>query len=190
MDLMTTLIGAFGLAAAAGLNAYIPLFLISASARYLPAGWFVLSPQFAFVRSDWFFGLVLVLLVIEILADKIPVVDHANDVVQTLIRPAAGAVLFAAGSGAITHLDPRLALALGFLAAGAVHGLKAAFRPVVSATTGGTGNAVVSAVEDVISFTVTVIALLSPLLVLVVLIAGPLAGLRWWSGRRRRSATP
>jgi len=190
MDLMTALLGAFGLAAAAGLNAYIPLLLISAGARYLPQGWFVLTPKFAFVASDWFFTLIIVLLAIEILADKIPVVDHFNDLIQTLIRPAAGAVLFAAGSGAITHLDPRLALALGFVAAGAVHGMKMAFRPVVTATTGGTGNPVVSTIEDVLSLVMSLIALLAPVLVLVALIAGPIVMVRWWRRRRGKRTTP
>lgn len=189
MDLMTALLGGLGLAAAAGLNAYIPLLMISAAARYLPGGWFVLSPKFAFLSSDWFFYLVLVLLAIEILADKIPVVDHINDLIQTLIRPAAGAVLFAAGTGTITHLHPGLALALGFLAAGAVHGIKMSFRPLVTATTGGVGNAAVSTIEDVVSFVMSVVAILAPLLVLVALIGGPIVMVRWWRKRRKRAVS-
>ncbi len=186
MDLMTALLGAFGLAAAAGLNAYIPLALISAGARYLPEGWFALSPKFAFLGSDWFFYLVLVLLVIEVAADKIPVVDHVNDLIQTLIRPAAGAVLFAAGSGTITHVDPRLAMALGFIAAGAVHGMKMTFRPMVTASTGGTGNAVVSTIEDGVSLGVSLLAVLAPLVILLVLVAGPILFFRWLGRRRKR----
>jgi hypothetical protein len=188
MDLITALLGATGLAAAAGLNAYIPLLLISTAARYLPGGWFVLSPQFEFVRSNWFFGLVLFLLVVEILADKIPIVDHVNDVIQTIIRPAAGAVLFAAGTGVIAHIDPWLAMGLGFVAAGSVHGVKMAFRPLVTATTGGVGNPIVSTIEDAISLFMTILALVAPVVILAVLILGPFLIFRWISRRRKQRA--
>jgi hypothetical protein len=182
------LIGATGLAFAAGLNAYIPLFMIGLAARFLPAKMVVLSPSFQFLSSDWCLVLLGFLLVIEFLADKIPVVDHVNDLVQTLVRPAAGAVLFAAGTGTVQHFDPRLAMALGFLAAGSVHGMKMAFRPFVTATTGGLGNPVVSLVEDVVSFITTLFALLLPVAVLGVLVAFAVFVARRL--RRRRRTTP
>ncbi|WP_418605957.1 DUF4126 family protein [Georgenia sp. SUBG003] len=43
-----------------------------------------------------------VLLLTEVVADKVPVVDSANDALQTLVRPAAGGVVFAAGSASET----------------------------------------------------------------------------------------
>jgi hypothetical protein len=187
-ETLNALIAAFGLAFAAGLNAYIPLFMIGAAARFFPGDWLVLAPPFRFLSEDWCLILLGGLLLIEILADKIPIVDHMNDLLGTLVRPVAGAILFAAGTGTVEHLDPRVAMALGFVSAGAVHGLKMAFRPFVSVTTGGAGNPVVSFIEDVVSFFMTLFALLLPVLVLVGLIGIPILVIRWMSRRKRRSA--
>ena len=81
-----------GLAAAAGLNAYIPLLLVGLGARFtdlitLPAGW-------AWLENEWVLGVVTVLLVIEFVADKIPAVDTINDWIQTVVRPTAGGLVY------------------------------------------------------------------------------------------------
>jgi len=185
MDLVNALLGAFGLAVAAGLNAWIPVVLVGAAARWLPGGWIELSPKFAFLSSDWFLVFAGVMLLIELAADKIPLVDHANDVIQSVVRPLAGAVLFAAGSGVIDGLDGRIALVLGFLTAGSIHGVKSAFRPLVTASTGGLGNPVVSLIEDVLSLVATMLAILIPLALIALFIGVPIWIGRWWTGRRR-----
>jgi uncharacterized membrane protein len=84
-----------GLAAAAGLNAWMPLFALGLLDRVvpvidLPASWSWLSSDVAL----WITG---VLLVVEIVADKIPAVDSVNDVLQTVVRPASGGIAFGAG---------------------------------------------------------------------------------------------
>ncbi|HEX7879154.1 MAG TPA: DUF4126 domain-containing protein [Candidatus Eisenbacteria bacterium] len=187
MDLVNALLGAFGLAVAAGLNAWIPVVLVGAAARWLPGGWLELSPKFAFLSSDWFLIFAGVMLLIELAADKIPVVDHVNDIIQSVVRPLAGAVLFAAGSGVIDGLDGRIALVLGFLTAGSIHGVKSAFRPLVTATTGGLGNPVVSFVEDVLSFLATLLAILIPLALIAFFVGVPILVVRWWGKRRARA---
>jgi hypothetical protein len=177
MDLVSAVMAAFGLAVAAGLNAWIPVVLVGVAARWLPGGWIVLSPKFQFLSSDWFLLFAVVMLVIELLADKIPLVDHLNDLLQTVVRPVAGAVLFAVGAGVVHALDPRLALLLGFLTAGTVHGTKSLVRPMVTASTGGLGNPIVSLVEDVAAFVMTLLAILIPLaLVAVFVLLALLAG--------------
>ena len=187
MDLVNALLGAFGLAVAAGLNAWIPVVMLGAAARWLPGGWIELSPKFAFLTSDWFLIFAGVMLLIEVLADKIPVVDHANDVIQTVVRPLACAVLFAAGSGVIDGLDSRVALVLGFLTAGSVHGVKSTFRPLVTATTGGLGNPIVSFIEDALSFLATLLAILVPLALIAFFVGVPILVMRWWAKRRART---
>jgi hypothetical protein len=187
MDIFSSLLEGLGLAVAAGLNAWIPLLLLGLGARFLPDGWVELSPSLQFLATDWCLILLGVLLTVEVLADKIPVVDHVNDVIHTLIRPAAGALLFIAATGAIA-LDPRVAGVLGFLAAGAVHGFKMAARPVVTAATGGTGNPVVSFVEDVVSFFTALAALLMPLLVLAIVVGGPILLYRTLVRLRRKKS--
>lgn len=170
MEFLTGLLSALGLAGSAGLNAWIPLFLVGLADRFLPDSWFHLPAGLEFLASPVGLGVTGLLLLIETFADKIPVVDHVNDAIQTFVRPVAGAMLFLAGVGAIPQLPPAVALILGFLTAGAVHTLKAGFRPLVTATTGGTGNWVISLIEDFVAFVATIMALLAPLLIVFVIL--------------------
>jgi uncharacterized membrane protein len=148
-----------------------------------------LNEPWSALTSWWIIGLLVVLLLIEILADKIPAVDSLNDVVQTLIRPTAGAVLFASTTQSSIKLHPVLAFGCGVLLAGSVHAIKAGARPVVTATTAGVGNPIVSTLEDIVATVVSFIALIFPFLVVAWLIMlGVLLFLvlRW--RHRRRAA--
>ena len=128
--------------------------------------------------------MLVVLSVIEFFADKVPAVNHVNDIIQTIVRPAAGAIVFAASADAITDIHPVLSLAAGLLIAGGVHVAKAgALRPAVTATTGGVGSPVVSVVEDVISTILSIMAVLLPV-VLGVLIVMFGAWVIWFFWRR------
>jgi uncharacterized membrane protein len=92
VDILTAL----GLSIPAGLNAYIPLMTVALAERF---GWLSLREPLDILGSWWMIPIIAVLLVIEIVADKIPAVDHANDVIQSVIRPAAGGIVAVAGSG-------------------------------------------------------------------------------------------
>lgn len=182
---MNALVGvatSFGLSAAAGLNAYLPLLIVALMARFTDL--IVLQPPYDVLTSWWAIAILAVLALIEAVVDKVPAVDSANDVVQTAIRPAAGAVLFASNANLVSEMHPALALACGLLVAGGVHAAKATVRPVVTGATAGLLNPVVSFVEDVVSVIVTILAIVVPLL-LVALIVLTL-GFVWW--RRRRAA--
>ncbi|MGD9030481.1 MAG: DUF4126 domain-containing protein [Anaerolineae bacterium] len=173
---------AFGLSTAAGLNAYIPLLIVAILARFTAL--ITLNPPYDALSSWWVIGTLGVLLVLEILVDKIPAVDTVNDIIHTFIRPAAGAILFAASTNVI-GMHPMLAAVCGVIVAGGVHAAKAGGRPVVTATTAGIGNPVVSTIEDVVSFVTSLLAVVAPYAVLAfVLIA--LSLLIWRSERRRR----
>jgi hypothetical protein len=171
---------AFGLASSAGLNAYIPLLVVALLARFTDL--VTLRPPWDTLESWWVIGVLFVLLIIEVVADKVPVVDSINDGIQTFIRPVAGAVLFAGSAGVITDVHPVLALVCGLLVAGGVHAVKATVRPIVTGTTGGTLNPVVSTAEDVLSLVVAVLAIVLPVLALVFL----LLLIIWFIRRRRR----
>ncbi len=175
---------AFGLATAAGLNAYIPLFIVALLSRV--SSLVTLNEPYDALSSWWVIGTLGVLMVIEILVDKIPAVDTANDVIHTFIRPAAGAMLFAASTKVI-GLHPVLAALCGVVVAGGVHAAKSGGRPVVTATTAGIGNPIVSTVEDVISFVTSLLAVVAPYLVLALIVTG-LSLFAWWYRRRRRSS--
>jgi hypothetical protein len=129
-------------------------------------------------------GLLAVLLLIEIFADKLPAVNHVNDVLQTFVRPVAGAVVFAASSGVVSGIHPILAMAAGLLVAGSVHTVKAAaVRPAVTVTTGGAGNVPVSILEDVVSSIVSVLAIIIPILIGLIILT-TLFLVAWWLWRR------
>lgn len=160
---------AFGLAASAGLNAYIPLLAVALLGKF--TNLIVLNKPWDALTSWWIIGLLIVLTLIEFFADKIPVVNHINDIIQTIIRPAAGAIAFAASTSVIKNMDSVLALALGLIIAGGVHAVKSAVvRPVVTATTAGAANIPVSIGEDAISTTVSIVSILLPWLGILLLI--------------------
>jgi hypothetical protein len=173
---------AFGLSASAGLNAYIPLLVIGVIAHY--TDWIKLGSPFDLLANAWILILIGILLIIEMLADKIPAVNHINDILQTIVRPVAGAIVFAASAHVVTHVHPLVALACGLLVAGSIHVVKAAaVRPAVTATTAGAGNVPVSIGEDLIATVLSVLAVVVPVLVAVILIV-LVAFFLWWLWRR------
>ncbi len=182
MDALTNVFSAFGLSSAAGLNAYLPLLIVALAARF--TNLIQLNEPWDVLTSWWAIGALAVLLLIEMTVDKIPAADTVNDVINTLIRPLAGAILFAANSGVVGELHPVLAFICGLVVAGGVHAVKATARPAVTAATGGTGNWLVSIVEDVVSFVTSILAILVPI-VLVFLIVLFILSLGWWWSRRR-----
>ena len=187
MELLTGIFTAFGLSASAGLNAYIPLLLVGLLAKYTDL--IHLNQPWDTLANPWIILLLCILVIIEMLADKIPAVNHINDLIQTLIRPAAGAIAFAASANVVTDISPVLALAAGLLVAGTVHVAKAgAVRPMVTATTGGAGNIPVSIAEDVVSTVLSIVAIILPVLVgtLMIVLA---AFLIYWIYRRSNRET-
>ncbi|MEU8016534.1 DUF4126 domain-containing protein [Micromonospora parva] len=180
-----------GLAASAGLNAYIPLLILGLLGRYtdlidLPNGW-------TWLGNGWVIVIMAALLAVEVVADKVPVVDHINDVVQTVVRPTAGGLAFGAGSSSetVTVSDPGsffsshqwVPVVTGVLLALGVHLLKSAARPVVNAATAGFGAPVASTAEDATSVVVSLVAIILPVLVLVFLVG--LIFFIFWFVRRR-----
>lgn len=186
MELLSGIFSAFGLSASAGLNAYIPLLAISLLAKFTDL--ITLQSPWDTLTSWWIIGLLVVLGAIEFFADKVPAVNHVNDIIQTFVRPAAGAIAFAASAKVITDVHPILSMGLGLLVAGSVHTVKAAaVRPAITATTGGAGNTPVSIIEDIISTVMSILAILLPILVGILFILLLIIFVRWW--RKRSAAT-
>jgi hypothetical protein len=182
MDIFANLLAAFGLSGSAGLNAYLPLLVVALAARFTDL--IQLNSPWDTLENGWVIGALVVLLVVEFFADKIPAVNHINDAIQTFVRPTAGAILFAASTSAIGQIDPVVGFILGLLVAGGVHVAKSAVvRPAVTATTGGAANPVVSVIEDVIAAVVSILAVVLPVLIsaLIVLFT---AFIIWWVWRR------
>jgi len=180
-----------GLAAAAGLNAYIPFLLVALLARF--TGVIDLPEQYAWIESNWSIGIATVLLISEAVLDKIAIVDHLNDLVATLIRPTVGGLIFAATSAAeqvdessFLQDNPWIGIVVGVVTAGIVHTGKAVIRPAVNVSTLGIGTPVVSAAEDGASLTMSLVAIFLPVLVVVALVLLAWAMIIIWRRVRRR----
>jgi uncharacterized membrane protein len=186
-----------GLSAAAGLNAYIPFLIVALIARYTDL--ITLPASFGWMESWWAIGIGVVLLLTEVVVDKVPAVDSVNDAVQTFIRPSMGGLLAAASAGA-ADLDRSAWMAqhqwvgvlLGVVVAGLVHAGKTTARPAANVATLGVGAPVLSTVEDGASVGLSLIALFVPLLVVVALLAVLVAfgWLLWRTRTRRRRRRP
>lgn len=172
-----------GLSAAAGLNAYIPFLIVALVARFTD---FLTLPQsYSWIESWWAIGAGAVLLLTEVVLDKVPAVDTVNDAVQTFIRPSMGGLIFAATSAAegLDHStwmtqNPWVGVVLGIITSGLVHTGKTVARPAINAGTLGFGAPIASTVEDGASVGLSLVALFIPVLVVVALVA--LAWLLIW----------
>ncbi|QSB15870.1 DUF4126 domain-containing protein [Natronosporangium hydrolyticum] len=189
---MLELLTGLGLATSAGLNAWIPLLVVGLLSRY--TGLLTLPEAWQWLDNGWLLSVLAGLFVIELVADKIPIVDSVNDVVQTVIRPGSGGVVFGAGSSAETAAvtDPAQLfsggdwqpIAVGVAIALAVHVAKALLRAILNTATAGLAAPVLSTVEDAGSVSLAVAAILVPVLVIGLLLGLPL--LTWWLVRRVR----
>jgi len=165
-----------GLAAAAGLNAYIPLLLMGLVSRFdwiqLPTGW-------TWLENEWILVIFGVLFVIEIVADKVPAVDSVNDWIQTVVRPASGGIVFSGGIGTSTVAvdDPNtffssgawIPVVIGIVLALLMSLAKSALRPVANLATGGLAAPALSTAEDGASIMLTIFAFVAPILVVLML---------------------
>ena len=185
---------AFGLAASTGLNTTLPLLIVGLLAR---VGAIDLAAPYDALSSYSVMAGLSGLAALEFVGDKVPALDSAVHAVQWPAAAAAGAILFASQSGAVTWVSPELAIIIGVLTSGGVHSLRMAARPLVTVSTLGMGNTAVSATEDAGAVTLAGTAVLAPVIALVLLVA--LLALLWLAAvwvlrraprRRRRPLRP
>ena len=185
----------FGLAFASGLNAYLPMLAFALSVRWLHL--YTVNPHFAFITQSWFIAALVILTLLDFVADKIPLIDHVWNAMHTVVRPIAGAVVAAAASGhslpvihiaAVTsHAGPEAAivalsaipvtgvgllviLIIGGALAALSHTTKSTARFVSTLTTAGFLNGVLSLVEDVLVFIVILLSLFASTVMLILLV--------------------
>jgi hypothetical protein len=182
---------ALGLGIAAGTNAYIPLILLGSIARWttvitLPEGW-------QWLESEWTIGVLALLIVLEMVAQRFPGVATVSDIFQTALRPtAAGIAVSAQGASVATITDWEsfwsdgqwvpVAVAVGV--ALAVHLTKVVVRATADAVTAGFAGGVLAGIDEGSSVMFSVTALLSPVLVPLLLVAVLVAV--WWLIRRKK----
>ena len=155
---------AIALAATAGIRAWLPLLLAGLVMR---AGFLELGASIAFLASTRALVVLAVASGLEILGDKIPVVDHALDTLGTPLKLGAGALLAAAAFGTVS--DPLtstiLGVAVGAPTALVPHAAKSLLRVASTAVTGGLANPVLSFLEDTVTVAVFALAVLVPMAV-------------------------
>jgi hypothetical protein len=150
------------LAASAGLNAYIPLLVLAIAGSATDK--VDLVRPYGFIGSLGGILIILGLLTIDVIVDKIPRLDYFNDLVQSIIRPAAGALALMAITRATSPVNPLVAMIIGLILAGAVHVYKMLNRPAITEATHGLGNPFVSMIEDALSAVTAILAVLLPIL--------------------------
>lgn len=187
MDAITAIsnmFSAFGLSSAAGLNAYIPLLAVGLLSRY---SYISLQNPFDLLASTPVLAILVVLALIDFVADKVPAVDHVTHLIGGLISPVAGAIVFASQNNIVSEIHPALALGAGFVMAGGFHATRAAIRPVATATTAGIGNPVLSLIEDIVSLLLSILAFVAPLIAFVLFLVLLFVIYRAWRSVRRRT---
>lgn len=172
-----SVLAAFGLSGAAGLNAWIPLLATAILGR---AGVIDLSAPYDGLESTPVIVLLAVAFAADFVGDKVPVVDHVLHAAGTVVHPVAGALVFAGSTSVASDLPPVVGLLAGALVSGSLHAGRATVRPMSTASTAGGGNPLLSLGEDVSSAVLTALAVLVPILAVVLLIAGAYGLYRAW----------
>lgn len=182
-----TLALAVGLSATAGLRAWLPLLATGLLARFDVVA---VGEHFAFLGSTPALVLFGVATILEVTADKVPALDHALDVVSSLLRPVAGTVLSAAVMWQVN--DPLIALGLGLVVgaptAAMPHAAKSVARVASTSLTAGLANPIVSALEDALALVMLVLAVVVPVLLAIAIAVVAIVVLRRL--QRRRQGTP
>jgi uncharacterized membrane protein len=168
-SLILALLLGLGLSASTGLNTFLPLLLLSASARFNIAG-ITLGERFEWLSSDVAIIVLIVACIAELVADKVPAVDHFLDSIGTFVRPVAGAI---ASASVLTGMDPTVAALVGIMIGAPTslgfHTLKAGTRVASSAATFGCANPFISLAEDILSLVLSIIAIFTPVIVPIAL---------------------
>ena len=183
---VASLCAAFGLSAASGLNAWLPLFTGALLNRLDVVE---LAAPFDDLSGSGAIAVLGVLTAADFVGDKVPAVDHVLHAIGTVIAPLSGAVMFTGQTGVDTDVPTLVSVVLGAGTAESVHAGRAAIRPLSTATTAGVGNPILSLIEDAGSAFLVLIAFVLPV-VAFLLVVGLLAALYagWRRLRRRRTA--
>lgn len=197
MDILQSIALATGMAWASGMRLYAVVFSAGMLGRF---GLLTLPESLRVLENPWLIGLSGLLLVVELLADKIQLVDSIWDSVHTFIRIPAGAVLAALALG--DH-DPAIMVAAGLLGGSltaGVHALKAGSRALINTSPEPFSNVAASLGEDLLSFSGFALAVFFPILfllgltvfviLLVWLLPKVLRGIRLVLGRLFGRASP
>jgi hypothetical protein len=186
----TQLAMGFALAASVGVRAFLPLFATGLLARN---GYVELAPAFQWMAGTPALVVFGSAFVFEILADKVPFLDHLLDAGGVFVKPIAGTLLAAS---LLTQLDPLVAVTLGLVTGGSVAGVVQAMKGITrlasTGATAGLGNPFLSIAEDAAATAGIILAFVLPIVAALIAVAIVAFGLvklaRLFA--RRRTAPP
>jgi hypothetical protein len=139
------------------LRAFLPLFVLGVAAYF---GLVDLGEHFEWLGSTPAVLALGVGVLLELMADKIPLVNHLLDALATPARTIAGMLVFGA---AVVDLPAWVVAILAIIIGGgvalAVHVAKSGVRAGSSAVTAGASTPVHSMLEDVLCFFSTVLSI-------------------------------
>ncbi len=178
LALLIQVLAGVSLAACCGLRAFLPLFVIGLAVRLGLVELVLeqpiqLNPSFGWLASTpalMIFGLAVVL---EMAADKVPLVDHVLDVVETVLRPLSGMLVVTAS---LAGLDPLPAAVIGLIVggsvAGSVHLAKSKIRLLSTLGTGGLASPILSLLEDFLALAGSVLAVFASVIAALLIVLG------------------
>lgn len=181
-----SVLAAFSLSGAAGLNAWIPLLAAGLLDR---AGQLQLAEPYDVLATTPGLIVLGVFFVLDFFGDKVPAVDHVLHAIGSVVHPASGAILFAGSAETPTDIPSIVLFALGAVTAGSLRATRATVRPASTTLTAGAGNPVLSFAEDVASVVLSILAVLAPLVGVLMLLVVVTVAVLWWRRvtRRRRA---
>ena len=167
INLFLSILMGLGLSASCGFRIFAPFLVMGVASQ---AGYLTLSTSFLWVADTYAIATFAVATFVEIGAYYIPWLDNLLDTIATPTAMIAGTLATASVSPEMTPLMQWTIAAIGGggLSAGVKLG-SAAIRGASTLATAGTGNFMVSSAETSSSFTVSVIAIAMPILVLLLL---------------------
>jgi len=178
----------FALAATVGLRTFLPLLAGGLLARF---GYVDLGHSFEWMQTTPALIVFGSAALFEVLADKVPGLDHALHVVESFVKPVAGTLVAAS---LFTNLDPMTAVVIGLVGggtiAGAVHVAKGTTRAASTMLTGGLGNPVLSIFDDVLAVGGIIMAVLAPIIAALIVLVVVIGAVRLIAKRRRAAASP
>src|SRR5215203_1945268 len=161
VDTVTWLGLGLGLAAVAGVRAFVPLALYTLFATL----GFMMPPDLLGLPGDWtVVGVFSALAVVEILLDKVRALDPTFGYAMIVIRALSGAALFETmfEPGALLDASAVPGLVFGGSIAALVAVLKVILRPSARASSAGVSTAFLSAIEDAVAILGGLVGLFLP----------------------------
>ena len=190
MNIALAIMIGLALSAACGLRVFVPLLVLSIAAK---CSVLALGTSLGWIGSTEAIIAFSVATVVEIVAYKVPWLDHALDTIASPAAVMAGTIVSASQIGAIHGISPLMQWSCALIVGGGVAGLmqtgSVSTRAASTVVTAGIANPFISLIQSVLAVVMSVLAVFVPILAVLmaaVMLCG--AGLVvFWIARLRRS---